>query len=139
MSAAAHRLGHARARFAPLVALIDFVPALILVAIVFMGSTYLAAMPMRHEVRRAVQRGEAMPRIVNWWQGVVRRGWWIVLAGGILVATGALVWSRGQSDAGGWLALIGLGLAAYVVQGVYLMRVVRRTAERAAREREPLL
>lgn len=122
-----------------LVALIDLVPALILVAIVFMGSTYLAAMPMRQEVRRAVHRGEPMPRIVGWWQGVVRRGWWLVLAGGILVASGALVWSQGNANAGGWLALLGIGLAAYVVQGAYLMRVVRRTAERAAREREPLL
>lgn len=110
----------------------DIAVLVVLFAALIGGSTYLAAAPLRREVARAVERQTELPRIANWWRGVVARAWMLGGAAIILLAAGGLAWANGI-EAGGYAAMFGLVIASYLVQAAYLVRVIDRTIERASR------
>lgn len=118
----------------PMVSL-DIVSGILLIVVLFAGSTYLVTIPIRQEVKRAVLRSEPLPRVVGWWRGVVERGWWLTAGGALVMVSGAWAWWLGATEPGGWLLLIGAGIVAYVLQGVFVLRVVHRAVARAQREK----
>lgn len=109
----------------------SFGGVLLAFALLFAGSTGLAALTLRREVREARRKGRPLPVLAAWWPKVLRHRNALVGGGLVALGLGLALRAKGIEAAGRAALLVGAGLFGYLLHAWVLHRVVEK-AKRAA-------